>query len=195
MLQVLKESEEYRKHEVKILGEVTKSYYNKQGSLPSFLYGYKLSKLAEKLQELTYNEISEVGKIRFNKGDIIASTPMKEFYVSEKEYFYWLLDQTSPVVKKFYPDNEEEFIGKFTNILSSFTFKESRREEYIRLVPDRIDSINLRIYNKSEFVTDAFLKQLEEKLNIEFEAVARDKYFQGKSGGIDYELLEKIWKT
>ena len=192
MYQVLKESEEYRKHEVTILGEVTQSYYTKQGSLPSYLYGFKLSKLAEKLQELTYNDIPEVGKIRFNRGDIIASTSISEFYSSEKEYFYWLIEQTIPIVKKFYPDSEKEFVTKFEELLCSFTFKESRKAEYIRLVPDRIDSINLRIYNKSEFVTDEFLKHLEEKLNIEFETIAREKYFQGKLSGYDYSLIEKF---
>lgn len=76
-------------------------------------------------------------------------------------------------------------------ILNSHTFKESRKMYRIRLVPDRIDAINLRIYNKSDFVTDVLLKELEKKLNTELESIAREKYFEGIDKGLDYSIVEK----
>jgi hypothetical protein len=199
MYQILKEAQEHRKHETVMIGESTTSYLTQQGSLPAYSYGFKLAKLAEQLQEVTYNEIPEVGKIRFDKGEFLGSTLISEFYKSEKDYFRWLVDQVIPLVKIYTAEfgNErenrvDEFVEKFESILESHTFKESRKIHHIRLVPDKIDSLNLRIYNKSDFVTDVFLRELEEKLNLELESVAREKYFQGIAGGLDYSLVDKF---
>jgi len=48
----------------------------------------------------------------------------------------------------------------------------------------------MRVYNKSEFVTDKFLKELESKLNIQIESLAREKYFQGIGKGLDSKILD-----
>lgn len=190
MYQVLKEVEQFRKHETRFMGGLSSVALSKQGSLPAYVFGYKLAKLAEQLQELRYRETSAVGRMRFDGGQFIASTPIDKFYQAEKEYFYWLLEETRPLVKRYFNDRVSEYTRKIENLLASHTFKESRKAEYIRLVPDRIDPMNLRIYNKSEFVTDKFLKELEVKLNVELESIAREKFFQGIDAGLDYSLFE-----
>ena len=191
MYQLLKEVNEFRKHEISDFDKLTKSVKASQGSIVAYSFGFKLAKMAEQLQEITFNETSDVGKIKFDKGEYFGSTLIKDFHNSERNYFYGLLDDVTPLIDKFYPDRKDEFLEKFESILESVTFKESRKPQYIRLVPDRIDSINLRIYNKSEFVTDYFLKQLE-KLDDDIEHIAREKYFQGISGGLDYTLINRF---
>lgn len=192
MYQILREVESFRKHEVTDFDKMTKTIKTKQGSLVAYSYGFKLAKMAEQLSKITFNDFPEVGKIRFDKGEFIGSTHIKDFYTSEKDYFYGLLSDVRHLVDQFYSKRYNEFMDKIGDILESRTFKESRRADKIRLIPDRIDPINLRIYNKSEFVTDFFLQQLEIQLNIDIENIAREKYFQGISGGLDYTIVNKF---
>jgi hypothetical protein len=86
----------------------------------------------------------------------------------------------------------DDFIEKAETVVLSQTFKESRKMYRLRMVPDRIEAVNLRIYNKSDFVTDVFLRELEGKLNTEIESIAREKYFQGTLKGLDYSIVDKF---
>ena len=194
--EVFVDVQEHRKYETQTEDEAFGKYIHKQGSLPSYVYGFKLAKLAETLQKAKYDEIPEAGKIKFDKGEFTAPTELSKFYESEKEYFIYLLDEVTPIIKYHTSEYDEERVDSFTEkfllIIQSYTFKESRKAHRLRLVPDRIEGVNLRIYNKSEFVTDKFLKDLEQKLNIEVESLAREKYFQGIDKGLDAKVLDKF---
>jgi hypothetical protein len=196
MFEVLREAQKQRKHEVTEIGGMTTTYSAKQGSLPSYSYGFKLAKMVETLQKVTYDEITDVGKIRFDKGEFIGTTEIANFYESEKEYFHWLVDEVLPLIRKstnnYDKDKIDDFIELCESIFNSYTFKESRKAHRMRLVPDKLDSINLRVYNKTEFVTDKSLKELEERLNQQIESIARDKYFKGIDKGLDANLLDKF---
>jgi hypothetical protein len=119
MYQVLREAQSHRKHETMVLSGTSQSYTIKQGSLPSYTYGFKLAKLAETLRRVTFNDISQAGKIRFDKGELFGSTPMSDFYDNEKDYFSWLSEQIFPIIKNNVSSNmnylrcKEYFIIKF----------------------------------------------------------------------------------
>lgn len=193
--EVFRDAQNHRKCEVTSDSEASTKYSSKQGSLPSYAYGFKLAKLAETVQKVTFNDIQDVGKIKFDRGEFVGSVEMKDFYEEEQRYFNDLLDSVLPMIKSHISDFEKEkvddFIEMFEDVINSHTFKESRRAHRIRLVPDRLDSINLRVYHKSEFVTDKFLRDLEKKLNIQIESLVREKYFQGMGKGLDSTILDR----
>jgi hypothetical protein len=99
MYQVLKEAKTHRNYETVKISGTYNDYGSKQGSLPAYVYGFKLAKMAEILQQVTFNEISEAGKIRFDKGELYGSTPVSNFYESEKDYFKWLMEEVFPIIK------------------------------------------------------------------------------------------------
>lgn len=190
------DAQKQRKHEITEIGSMTTTYSAKQGSLPSYCYGFKLAKMVETLQKVTFNEITEVGKIRFDRGEFIGTTEIENFYESEKDYFHWLIDEVLPLIRKSTNNYDKEKISDFIElcetILNSYTFKDSRKQSRMRLVPDKLDSINLRVYNKSEFITDKALRELEEKLDLKIGSIARDKYFRSIDKGLDAGLLDKF---
>ena len=71
--------------------------------------------------------------------------------------------------------------SKLRFILQSFTFKYSRMPHYLRLIPERITEINLRICERIKMMQDEALTKEEEKFFEILKAETADPHREEKS--------------
>ncbi len=122
-----------------------------QKSLPHYLWGSKLSTMIRNLEKINGPTLLQgTGRLLFDKQELRGE--VKE----PKDYYRWDLARFKGMLadfKKgwgyFLSQMECDLIeSKIRRVIESKTFKESRQPKNIRLIPDKMNEINLRISEK-----------------------------------------------
>ena len=124
-----------------------------------------MAKSLEAIKARNSNYIEGAGKIRFEKGHLRGEVPkLTDYYEFDQKRFLGYLEDFKKGWKYYLSVLETDIIEqKLLHILNSFTFKYSRMPQFMSLIPDRIQEINMRISEKIKVLTDKGMTEIKEK--------------------------------
>lgn len=122
-----------------------------RGSLVTFMWGRKLSLLADRIEILPTQHIPEFGPIYWNGRGSYQGFYTGNYFEFDCAKYKMYIDQLKPGWEDYAPiEIISEILKKFKQVLESEAFFKSRLPEHFGLVPEFTEFLNLRVFSYRE---------------------------------------------
>lgn len=127
-------------------------------SMPSFLWGRRLSQLCKSFEKMKSDEIANCGPLIYSKDGKLKGIINPKFFVEYETFLYLnivkdLKDSFKKdlIENKFVKEDElDRLNNKLLSVLNSEAFRIARKEENLVLIPTRLQDFNIRISKKHD---------------------------------------------
>jgi hypothetical protein len=111
-------------------------------------------------------EVEGFGEIKWKNGFLKGKVEKEKYFENEDNNLRTALDFVRDFVYNFYSQDKMMMgiLEKADEILKSQTFKVSRSKQNVKLVPENVSELNLRIHNKARKIAPEVLDKIEKRL-------------------------------
>ena len=131
-------------------------------SFPHYLWATKLTTMVKIIQKIKGNShLLVAGRLTFDKQELRGEVrDPKDYYRWDRARFNGMLADFKKGWGYFLSQMECDLIeSKIRRVIDSHTFKESRKPANLRLIPDKLNEINLRISEKVQVLIEGTLAE------------------------------------
>ncbi len=175
-----------------------------EGSIVSFMFGSKLAVFTKKLEKIECSDLPGYGPVKYVGGKPVGVLNFDQREGLESQKYSEIISRLTHYLEMSLGVLEDLNITLRT-VMNSETYKYSRRAQNLRLVPEFITGLNLRVFTKPDNREMATIHDMYKTVTYDFEKTAFQKaniktqnkdfaiiYANPKIGG-KYSLIANIY--